>query len=736
MTTSTVDPPREEQPSAPRRRRARGVLSVVLLVLATVAAVVGGAALYVRQEIVNTDAFVDRANDALQQPNTQAVVSREVAVQLVEPALPDVVAARPVVQTAVKLAIGSEPFRAAFRLAARHGHRLLFDRNGGNAVFDIADAGAVVSSALRTLAPKIAQKIPSKVDAVLLKLRKRSFAGTTLRVADHVRVLGIILPVVAVLLYGLAIGIAPVRRRAITRSAVAVGLGALVLVVVLELVRRYVTGHIVVSTELTKSAAQGAVGEIFGAYFDDLITWALGFLAVACLLAASSSAMLAPYSATELLHRGRALAVRPRSPRLRGAVGAVALVLGVFVVVKPTLALRIVAIAGGVFLVYYAMGELLTVTAPETPRVQRQFRLRLSRRRTLTFGAAAAAAVAAVVAGIVLTGASPSQASAKGTCNGYAALCNRRLDEVAFPGTHNAMSAADSPGWFIANQDRPIAQQLEDGMRAFKISTHYGTEGNKGLVHTDILAAGDKLNRVAEKLVPAARAALERFSRGLGGTPRGAGKRDIWLCHTLCELGATRMVTFFDTIRRFLEANPNNVIILFNEDYVSEQDLEAAFKRAGVFKYLATLQPGQPLPTLGQLISQHHNIVVFAQEHTSGKYPWDPYAFDWMQDTPLGAKTTNEFTCKLYRGKAGNPLLLMNNWSDIFPPRPQPNVPLVQRDFLLKRSQQCVQQRGRLPNLILTDFYNRGDVAGAANVLNGVAGKKPAALKPFKPEDT
>ena len=54
------------------------------------------------------------------------------------------------------------------------------------------------------------------------------------------------------------------------------------------------------------------------------------------------------------------------------------------------------------------------------------------------------------------------------------------------------MSAADSPGWLIANQDRDIAEQLDDGIRLFKISTHYATRDSGGGVHTDIAAEGTR----------------------------------------------------------------------------------------------------------------------------------------------------------------------------------------------------------------------------------------------------
>jgi hypothetical protein len=183
------------------------------------------------------------------------------------------------------------------------------------------------------------------------------------------------------------------------------------------------------------------------------------------------------------------------------------------------------------------------------------------------------------------------------------------------------------------------------------------------------------------------------------------------------------MVDFLNEIRAFLQRRPDQVLILFDEDYVSEPDLQRVFVRAQLFNHLAVLQRNQPLPTLGELISSRHNLVVFAQKPPSGRFPWNTNAFGtWIQDTPLGAVKPAQFSCDHARGAAGDPLLMMNNWADIFPPRPQPNVPLVKRAFILARARQCMQQRGRIPNLILTDYYNRGDVVAAVAALNGVTG--------------
>jgi len=708
----------------------RGAVSVILIVLATVVAVAGGVTLYVRDEIVDSGAFADRAVDALQQPAVRRVVAREIVVQLVERSSQDLVAARPVLQSVVDSIVASEPFAGVIRLVAEHGHRLLFERAATNAAFDVADAGTVVTSALRKLAPNLVKYIPPQTQTVLVTLRRRSFASATLRFADRIRVLGIVLPLLAVLLVATAILVAPRRRTAVTRLGIAFGTAAVITAIVLELLRLYVGTHVYGTQELTNADVRGAVGGLWSAYLGDLMTWILAAGALAWTVAAASASLLAPYSGTAGLARLRGLARAPSTPAQRAVRGGAGIVAGLVLILEPMWVLRVIVVACGVLLLYVAIGELLTGIEPATPRVAG---LRAGRRRLV----AAVVTVAALTIGLglvfALGGRAPSvRASAIQTCNGYAQLCSRRLDQVVFAGTHNAMSASDSPGWYIANQDRAIGQQLEDGIRAFKISTHYGIQDAAGHVRTDIKAEGARVNRVAEKLTPQAREALQRLGQavGLGSL---SGTHDIWLCHTLCELGGTKMVDFLGVIRTFTELNPGQVVILFDEDYVGERDLQNVFKRAGLLSHLETLQPGRPLPTLGELIRSGRNVLVFAQNPVSGGYAWDMPGFTWIQDTPLGAVKPAQFTCKLNRGAKTNPLLMMNNWADIFPPRPKPNKPLVQRDFILARARQCLAQRGKVPNIILTDYYNRGDVVGAVQELNGLAGVPPAPVTPLNP---
>ncbi len=399
MSETVTLAPTADRHTKPRWTRLRSVTSVALLVLASLSVLVGGVTLYVREEILNSSAFADRAVNAVHQPVLQYVVAREIAVQLLEPAVPDAIAARPVIVSAVELAVRSKPFAHVIHLAAEHGHRLLFQRKGGNALFDIADAGTVVTSALDKLAPKLAGDLPKRVEAILLTLRRRNFADVTLRVAEKVRLLAIVLPPVAVLLLALGIAVGPERRKAITRAGIAIGVTGIAFAIFFELSRRWVLAHVYGGYELTNANVRGAIGELWGAYLGDLLIWTLAITGVAWLVAAASSSVLRPYSAAEGLRRVRALARRPVSTPVRVVRGASALALGVFAILKPTLALQVAAIVAGALLVYVALSELLSATAPAQLPTRRP---RPRRRHAIAFGGVAATVVAAIVVAFAL----------------------------------------------------------------------------------------------------------------------------------------------------------------------------------------------------------------------------------------------------------------------------------------------------------------------------------------------
>ncbi len=705
--------------------RLRGPVSAGLAVLAVVAALAGGVALYVQQEVVSSDAFADRAVAALENPDVRRVVSREIVVGLIDQGSTDLISARPVVESVVQFVVASEPFRRVFRLAALNGHKLLFVRDARNVAFDIADAGTVVVSALRSVAPDIAREIPKDADATLLKVRQRSFARDTLAVADHVRTLGSVLPVVALLLAAGAVAVARDRRRVITRMGVGAGIAGGALFVAVVVFRVILLNNVYGEDEVTNADVRAAIGGIYDAFLGDLGVWGLAVGAFGLLVAAASASLLRPFAAGAGLAKVRRALAPPPVGWRRALHGAGFLLAGIFVVLEPSTALEIVAVVGGGLLVYYGTGELLSnIHSPEAVATRRAGRAR--RRRLIAAGAGAAALVGGVAIALFAAGRSTERAAASvDTCNGYRALCGRRLDEVTFPGTHNSMSAADSPGWLLANQTRRIRRQLRDGIRLFLIDPHYGVKDARGKVRTDLEAEGRDLNRLAKQLSPEAIRALGRFG-GRIGFGNLEGKREVWLCHTVCELGATRMVDVLRTFRTFLERNPGEVLVVFDEDYVKEADLAKAYADAGLTKYLAVFSRLKPLPTLGQLIKANRRLIVFTERRPGGEYPWNLEGFSWVQDTPLKATKGSQFTCAENRGFLDSPLLMVNHWIDKFPPPLQANKKILTEDFILQRLRRCERERGMKVNLIASDFYDQGGLVKAVAAYNGV-GSVPAA---------
>jgi hypothetical protein len=308
-------------------------------------------------------------------------------------------------------------------------------------------------------------------------------------------------------------------------------------------------------------------------------------------------------------------------------------------------------------------------------------------------------------------------------CNGHRALCDRRLDEVVFPGAHNSMSAAEVDGWMFPNQERGSVSLLGHGIRALLFDVHYGTPIG-GRVKTDI--QDERASRATfEKAIgrEAVDAAM-RIRDRLTGPP--TGPRAPYLCHGFCELGAVPLATMLAGVRDFLVRNPGEVLLFVVEDYVAPQDVEAAFREAGLLRFLYRGPVRRPFPTLREMIDSDQRLVVFAEKDAHG-VPWYRPAFESIQETPYTFHRPEDFSCRPNRGPADAPLFQVNHWIETTPtPRPSNAAIVNAHDVLLARARQCQQERGMLPNVLAVDFALTGDVVGVAAVLNGLAATPPA----------
>ena len=261
------------------------------------------------------------------------------------------------------------------------------------------------------------------------------------------------------------------------------------------------------------------------------------------------------------------------------------------------------------------------------------------------------------------------------TCNGFEQLCDRSYSDVVYATTHNSMSNKDAH-WVSPNQIHGIPQQLQDGIRGFMLDTHYDEENNNALS----------------------------------------------LCHGDCMFGKIDLVEALGYFKTFLDTNPNEVLTLITESYISADDTAGAFKDSGLDSYVFT-PPEDMLhwPTLRQMIENHTNVVVFDHDG-SDKYKWYLKQDKYCWETPWHNTSTDDFDCSVLRGNVDNDLLIINHF--LYGAMDLASADLSKEansnPLLINRRNKCKNETGQLPNFITVNHYSIGNIFDAVDTLNGV----------------
>ncbi|WP_022927764.1 hypothetical protein [Patulibacter americanus] len=689
-----------------------------LLALAVALVVAGIAAVYVKTELAEPEAFADRGVAALRSDAVQTVIAEEVAVDVLERQAPDLVAARPLVLTAIEAVLQTRQFEDVFRRAAVTAHGVLL-RGDTDVAVELAALREVLVPAVRTASPELARSLPQDLRPQIATIRRTDAASAVTRTADRISnvawpLLGLgVLSVVAI------VALAHDRRRAVFRAGVALTAGGLLGALAVSALGTEVVSHAQAVGVISDDEAQQAARATFDAFAGDLRSVLLGVGALGALLFGSVVIADRRIDRAWVLRRASAVLGDGSLPvAARVARGMAAAALGAVILFDAGLLARIIIATIGVAIVLAGLAEV--VSPLRTARRARSAEdRRRTRRRALVGGLAAGAVAATVAVAIVLPnggGADPLKPADVTACNGLPELCDRRLDQVVFPGTHNSMSAADRPGWLFANQRLPIPRQLDDGIRLLMIDPHYGVVNREGRIRTDLEAEGTTRNRVAAELGTDAIGAAEQLAGRLGLVPSD-GERRIYLCHSLCELGAESFGGTLKDIRGFLERNRSEVLIVMLESSVDPTEIEEAFDKAGLEDYLATLPRTGPMPRMKDLITTGRRLIVL-DERDGGDEPWHQPAFVLAQNTSIDKFTDDQASCAPGRGTPDNPLLIANHWIDRFPPPAGRAARANEAGVLRRRVKSCEERLGRKPNSIAVDFYQRGDLLKVVRELN------------------
>jgi hypothetical protein len=335
--------------------RGRGIAAGVLLGLAILAIVLAPILLYVRTQLIDSEAFGDRTETALASADVQDYLADALTANLVAQAGSGAERAEPVVRAVVGGLVASDRFSEFFGRAAGALQERLLDDGSGERVIELHEGVDRAIEAIAVVRPQLAQRM---TDASAEIEVGQGTAGEGLaqiaHLADQLRALAIVLPVLAFLFLVLSVAVAPDRLRAARRAGWGLVAGGVVVVALAGLTRSILLG-VAEGTE-----ARGAVGAAEEAFLADLGTWGAWIVAVGVVVLGTAVFLGSPLTLRE--QAARAWGASTSRPA-RGWVLALRLIALVVVVLLAIFALealvKILVAVVIALVVAYGVAELL-----------------------------------------------------------------------------------------------------------------------------------------------------------------------------------------------------------------------------------------------------------------------------------------------------------------------------------------------------------------------------------------
>ncbi|MCK9996380.1 MAG: hypothetical protein KAH56_08915, partial [Candidatus Krumholzibacteria bacterium] len=601
-----------------------------------------------QKAVFDSDYFAAHVAESLGDERVASYVG-EILTDAVVEGNQDLILVRPLISTTAKAIVASTPFQAVVARSVKRGHQLLATEGGHEVLLSVSDFGVILSNALAGQ-PEIAEKIPSDAVAVLGSIQDGplvEISGQVIRFGQTIPFpprlvfwLGMVLSIGAILL-------AVNRDLALLRSGVAITVTAAVILFIVKL------GELILERSFADPELGGALAGIWETFMGGFWPRILILGGIGLLMSAAATAFLEVMKLDPIADRIRKLLIDPSDrTSVRLGRGIFLIAVGGAAVIEPRLASRVLVMFAGGVVCFLGLRELCRLLVDPAARLSRQAdELTPPPRRQWMLirrvGAGLAVAALLTAGAIYLTRQPAPLASVPGGgCNGSADLCDRPLDEIVFAGAHNAMGAADVPGWMFPNHQAGIPSQLRDGIRAFMLDVMSGVPVGD-VVKTDMEEGEASRAKLEPSLgVEGLDAALRIRERLIGGDE---SQRDLYLCHGFCELGSSRLIPVLVQFRDFLVLNPGEVIIIIFEDTVPPSAVARAFEESGLVDLVYRGAVQSPWPTLGEMVRTNQRILVLAENHSEG-VSWYHPAFEVCQETPYHFSSPDDFTCRPNRG--------------------------------------------------------------------------------------
>jgi hypothetical protein len=769
--SAVVEPPQSNRKSTSRRR---SHLATALAIAFTFMLTLDGFGFWAQDTVLSSSRFATSSVRLLDSGAVRTALADAITEKLVESGPSRLASFQTVLHPAIEQLLNTEIFRSIFRTAILRAQDAILTEDGNAAAINLSAALSVLSGSLQVTNPDLADSIPSGTDDFLVNVSSTLRSAQPWKLAKssgegNLRSLAILLVLAA------AIVLLEVERR---RGVFKVGIG--IALAGTTLFALALSAPSLAASFGSTPSIQRALHDGAGIFFGSLVSLGINLAAIGIILCGFSIATRPdrpPLAPSELWAFTRARASRwsPNSPVGHIVRALVIMAIGYIVIVHRDVVAPLLVFFVGSYVVYLGVIELLSVVGRSDHRSVRSVVtdhahdqvVRIRSHRIL--GATLALVIVIAAIGITVHAGSTRSEAQELRCNGYAELCDRHLDEVVFAASHNSMSARRDPGWLFAEHDQGIPAQLSYGIRALLVKTHYGIPSGLNVTGAPLVVT-DQGAELATS-TPEASALLTPEQQRQAAAIAASAKvdpslRDVYLCHVNCELGATKFTDALRYLRQFLDANPNEVIMLVVGNYVSDADTEKAFREAKLFDRLWNVEPGVGLPTLREMIDARRNIVMFA-EFGSAQPAWNSAAYGAFQDTPFTFRAPEELltpgapgytgdavvdgpvpdviaaptptdpeatafvpadqwtgvpSCAPNRGTPVSPMFQINHW--VTPVGEAATAAQAKGinayDVLMPRVRDCMAQRGRIPNIIGVNFYDKGDLLRVVNELNGV----------------
>ncbi len=257
-------------------------------------------------------------------------------------------------------------------------------------------------------------------------------------------------------------------------------------------------------------------------------------------------------------------------------------------------------------------------------------------------------------------------------CNGHDALCDRRVDEVAFLRTHNSMSSEER-GYHIWSRNHTFAipTQLADGVRALNVDVYYEDD-------------------------------------------------ELIVYHGFRDLGWQPFHEVLTEVSDFLDAHPREVVMLdFQQGAPMDVTVDALADHP-ISAHFAVQAPNAPWPTLGEMVDDGGRLLVLSNG-TDGTPDWMHELSAFRTGDVTQAETPDDLGCDIDPPLWEHALLDINNV--LTDPIASPDLAeqVNHNPFMIDRLLACQEALGHIPNRVAVDYYSIGDTLLSVDILNGVA---------------